>query len=938
MPNLTGQSIGRYHILEQLGEGGMATVYKAYDTRLERDVAIKIIRTGAFPPEQLERFLKRFDREAKALARLTHPNIVSVIDYGEFEGAPFLVMTYLPGGTLKPQMGKSMSWQEAVKLLLPIAEALDYAHSQNIIHRDIKPSNILLTQRSQPMLSDFGIAKILESEGTAALTDTGVGIGTPEYMAPEQWIGQAGPLSDLYSLGVVLYELVTGRKPYTADTPAAIMLKQINDPLPRPRQFAPDLPEELEKVLFKALAKKPEDRYQSMTEFANALERLVIGQSSLAMRKEEERRIEEEQTLLAFSKRKKAAEAAQNVPTQPEVGKMSRKWRRWAAIGGLVVVAMLGVVLGIRFVHPGQKAFGPLAGLATPTAPSNITPSVTAESTSFLVATPSPEPTNFPAITIDKVTSFEFLNAENTNSPGIYTAMARSNADLIILGGENFDSRLNRAVADPAHNKLIFAYLTIAEAAKHMYPDLFAGKALPDWFGHQDPGWPEGYSVQYWNPAWKSTIFSAIDKIIGRGYDGIYLDGLSGDYEWSAGNPFGNTIYPDAVSAMATLLSDIRTHIKSSYPGKTVYLVGSPADLALQFPSALQNLDAIFDGCIYYCPWFTTASSGVINAKYRESTLAPVYLKANLPVFGIDYPTPLTNSSAVLLSFDFFTSLGWIPSVNNPVEDSKILSIGPFMFMATPANTTVTGYKNFVNYISGGRTSSATLIGGDQGDYFIGGPGQNTIKAGAGNDTIYAHPKDAAYKNKIVIHLSSTITKNGTTPSVSILVNGKVIMQPTPITVANDAGTQEFLIDATPYPLISSVSLIVTNASYVDQNNYSNVEIDDIIFNGKPLDLSTGKYTNGGSNAGNTYSNNGTVTFPGSSFTSNSIVLTDTRDVIDGGGGVNTVIYRGPYSNYSITQQVDGSWIVTSGTTAEGPDKLSNIQKLVFSDKQVDLP
>ena len=279
MANLAGQSLGRYHILEQLGEGGMATVYKAYDTRLERDVAVKIIRREAFPPEQLERILKRFERESKALARLTHPNIVPVIDYGEYEGAPYLVMPYLPGGTLKQRLGTPMPWQEAVRLLLPIAQALDYAHEQNIIHRDIKPSNILLTGRGQPMLSDFGIAKILESGDTATLTGTGVGVGTPEYMAPEQWTGGAGPQADLYSLGVVLYELVTGRKPYTADTPAAVLLKQATEPLPRPRQFVRDLPEAVEKLLLKALAKRPEDRYADMAALVNALEGLLAGQS-----------------------------------------------------------------------------------------------------------------------------------------------------------------------------------------------------------------------------------------------------------------------------------------------------------------------------------------------------------------------------------------------------------------------------------------------------------------------------------------------------------------------------------------------------------------------------------------------------------------------------------------------------------------------------------
>ena len=226
MPNLTGQSIGRYHIIEQLGEGGMATVYKDYDTRLERDVAVKIIRRGAFPPEQLERILKRFEREAKALARLTHPNIVSVINYGDFEGAPYLVMTYLPGGTLKHRLGTPMPWQEAVHILLPVGQALAYAHGHNIVHRNIKPANILLTENGQPMLTDFGIAKIQESEEAQTLTGTGIGVGTPEYMAPEQWTGQAGPQSDLYSLGVVLYELLTGRKPYTADTPAAFCLNR----------------------------------------------------------------------------------------------------------------------------------------------------------------------------------------------------------------------------------------------------------------------------------------------------------------------------------------------------------------------------------------------------------------------------------------------------------------------------------------------------------------------------------------------------------------------------------------------------------------------------------------------------------------------------------------------------------------------------------------
>ena len=279
MPNLIGQSLGRYHILEQLGEGGMATVYKAYDTRLETDVAVKVIRTENLPQNGIERALKRFEREAKSLAKLTHPNIVKVTDYGEYDGKPFLVMPYLPGGTLKQLLnGTPMPWQDVCRLMLPIAQALEYAHEQGLIHRDVKPSNILLTEKGLPMLGDFGIAKILELDETTALTGTGMGVGTPEYMAPEQWTGKTVAQSDIYSLGIVLYELVTGRKPYQADTPAAILLKQATDPLPRPRKFAPNLPELVERVLFKALAKTLGERYQNAGDFAAALDKLISVQ------------------------------------------------------------------------------------------------------------------------------------------------------------------------------------------------------------------------------------------------------------------------------------------------------------------------------------------------------------------------------------------------------------------------------------------------------------------------------------------------------------------------------------------------------------------------------------------------------------------------------------------------------------------------------------
>jgi formylglycine-generating enzyme required for sulfatase activity/tRNA A-37 threonylcarbamoyl transferase component Bud32 len=354
MPNFTGQSIGRYQVLEALGEGGMATVYKAYDTRLERYVAIKAIRTDQFSPASLQRVLQRFEREAKSLAKLSHPNIVGVIDYGEYKGTPLLIMEYLPGGTLRQQVGLPMPWADAVQLILPIARGLSYAHQQGIIHRDVKPSNILMTEAGEPMLSDFGVAKILAEDGIETLTATGVGMGTPGYMAPEQWTGHTVPQSDVYGLGVIFYELITGRRPYIADTLAALLLKQVNDPLPPPGAFVPGLPETVMQVLYKALAREVGDRYQSMQEMARALEGL---QKEVEKRKTDQlQKIVEERAQQVALEREKSAEKAKRDETEHQAAqnavttKLLSNTRTF-----LKVVGILGIMLVLSWV--GSWAF-----------------------------------------------------------------------------------------------------------------------------------------------------------------------------------------------------------------------------------------------------------------------------------------------------------------------------------------------------------------------------------------------------------------------------------------------------------------------------------------------------------------------------------------------------------------------------------------------------
>ncbi|MEJ5203015.1 MAG: serine/threonine-protein kinase, partial [Anaerolineales bacterium] len=295
---------------------------------LERYVAVKVILPGQ---QHSEIFLKRFEREAKSLAKVSHPNIVPVHDFGEEEGVPYLVMEFLPGGTLKQKMGTPMPYTEAAKMLLPIARALEYAHREGIVHRDVKPANILITKAGDVMLSDFGIAKILDVEETSHLTGTGVGIGTPDYMAPEQGMGvQVDYRADIYSLGVVFYELVTGRKPYVADTPMAVLLKHISEPLPRPRTYMPNLPDAVEQVIFKAMAKKPEDRYQSMGEFAVALERIAQMKSTDL--------IEETETRTAvYSGRPQTPTEIATLPEKPRPNKVL------PVAGVLVGVVLLGI-------------------------------------------------------------------------------------------------------------------------------------------------------------------------------------------------------------------------------------------------------------------------------------------------------------------------------------------------------------------------------------------------------------------------------------------------------------------------------------------------------------------------------------------------------------------------------------------------------------------
>lgn len=266
-------NIGRYEIKTELGRGGMATVYRAYDSSFDREVAIKVL-----PREFLHnpQFLDRFQREIKTIAQLEHPAIVPVYDVGEHDGIPFFVMRFMPGGSLSDMIKKGrFTLEDTARIIERLASALSYAHRKGIIHRDLKPDNILFNEDGYPFISDFGIAKFAEAHTN--LTGSGI-IGTPAYMSPEQATGDILDLrSDIYGLGVIVYQMLTGKQPYNADTPMGVAIKHVTDPVPDILLAASDLPEAISEVMKTVLAKDREQRYSTAIEFARALNQVAFG-------------------------------------------------------------------------------------------------------------------------------------------------------------------------------------------------------------------------------------------------------------------------------------------------------------------------------------------------------------------------------------------------------------------------------------------------------------------------------------------------------------------------------------------------------------------------------------------------------------------------------------------------------------------------------------
>lgn len=267
------EKIGRYIVKSELGRGGMATVYRAHDPSVDREVAIKVL-----PREMLHdpQFRSRFEREIKMVAALEHPSIVPIYDVGDEDGQPYFVMRYMTGGSLSDGIEKGrFSVQDTARIVEKIAKGLAYSHRKGIIHRDLKPDNILFDDTGDPFISDFGVAKLTEASG--GLTGSGV-IGTPAYMSPEQAQGsEIDGRSDVYGLGVIIYQMLSGQQPYSADTPMGVVVKHITEPVPEILNLIPNLPAEVDAVIKTAMAKDKANRYATTVDLAKALNMVAFG-------------------------------------------------------------------------------------------------------------------------------------------------------------------------------------------------------------------------------------------------------------------------------------------------------------------------------------------------------------------------------------------------------------------------------------------------------------------------------------------------------------------------------------------------------------------------------------------------------------------------------------------------------------------------------------
>jgi len=363
-------TVGKYQLRRQLGRGAMGVVYEAFDTVIERNVALKLLRTDVFAAEQLADVGVRFKREAHSAGKLSHPNIVTIFDYGEHEGAPYIVMDLMSGQELSRRLeaGARLPLAETVRIITELLAALSYAHEGGVVHRDIKPSNLFLLRDGTLKVVDFGVARVESSE----LTETGAILGTPAYMSPEQFLGlPVDGRSDLFSVGIILYHLLTGDRPFSG-SPTTIMQKVLRQDPIEPTALNPTLVHDWDTVIKRALAKKPEQRFQSARQFADAVRFVAEGRA------------------LPTAPEFLNDATVQVPPPPPKVEAPARQSRSWIfAIVGAVAAAAAAAGTAVYVMRPSPPA--PVLAVASPAAPKPA-PVVESPKAAPIAEAPKPEP------------------------------------------------------------------------------------------------------------------------------------------------------------------------------------------------------------------------------------------------------------------------------------------------------------------------------------------------------------------------------------------------------------------------------------------------------------------------------------------------------------------------------------------------------------------
>ena len=396
-----GSNLGPYRIIEPVGRGGMASVFKAYEASLDRYIALKVL-----PPEFLHdpTFAERFRREAQTVARLEHPQIIPIFAYDidTETGTPWMAMRLISGGSLSQRIKRGrLAPAESARILKEVADALDYAHSAGVIHRDVKPQNVLLDDAGRVYLADFGIAKMVES--TAHMTQTGMITGTPQYMAPEQALGKSIDKSiDIYALGIVAYELFTGRVPFSADTPVAVLMKQASEPMPLPP--VSEVQEEVTRAILRATAKDPAARWATASAFARAISAATTSVGSVsatsAMPALNQETIQGMTAPGLATSSKTALNKTVAGPTEVQARPAPSNRRAGSVMGvaaavlvGLALMGATATYLGYRYFQS-TRTVETLVPLPTPLVPAPATPGAPKVA---VVETPVPAPTPAPS-------------------------------------------------------------------------------------------------------------------------------------------------------------------------------------------------------------------------------------------------------------------------------------------------------------------------------------------------------------------------------------------------------------------------------------------------------------------------------------------------------------------------------------------------------------